>query len=110
MSILESLKKLVNLNGTNVIHKAAVEKILDMTFKNLEKEVLPSFLELSKANPKVFNPGISAVLQSVTKQKGGNDQAKYFINVIKDLQKNEEAIRKAVKDLPEHIPTKFITY
>lgn len=109
MSILESLKKLVNLNGTNVIHKAAVEKILDMTFKNLEKEVLPSFLELSKANPKVFNPGISAVLQSVTKQKGGNDQAKYFINVIKDLQKNEEAIRKAVKDLPEHIPTKFIT-
>ena len=101
MSILESLKKLVNLNGTNVIHKAAVEKILDMTFKNLEKEVLPSFLELSKANPKVF--------QSVTKQKGGNDQAKYFINVIKDLQKNEEAIRKAVKDLPEHIPTKFIT-
>lgn len=109
MSILESLKKLVNLNGTNVIHKAAVEKILDMTFKNLEKEVLPSFLELSKANPKVFNPGIGAVLQSVTKQKGGNDQAKYFINVIKDLQKNEDAIRKAVKDLPEHIPTKFIT-
>lgn len=109
MSILESLKKLVNLNGANVIHKAAVEKILDMTFKNLEKEVLPSFLELSKANPKVFNPGIGAVLQSVTKQKGGNDQAKYFINVIKDLQKNEDAIRKAVKDLPEHIPTKFIT-
>ena len=109
MSILESLKKLVNLNGTNVIHKAAVEKILDMTFKNLEKEVLPSFLELSKANPKVFNPGIGAVLQSVTKQKGSIDQAKYFINVIKDLQKNEDAIRKAVKDLPEHIPTKFIT-
>ena len=109
MDVLDYLKKVVNLDGTNSIHKAAVEKVLDMTYKNLEKEVLPSFIELSKVDGRAFNPGVGAVLTTVTKFKTGKDQALYFSNVVKDILKNEDIVRKAVKELPEHIPTKFIT-
>lgn len=109
VGVLEYLKKMLHLDKSNVIHKAAVEKILDMTFKSLKDEVLPSYLELAKANQIGFNPAVKVILENTLKVKSSKDQTVTLTNVIKDLIKNESVIRELVKGMPESIPTNYIT-
>ena len=79
---LDFLRSLVKSTGKDIIHKAAVEKIMDITFKNLKEEVLPSFSELLKVKPEHFNETVKLVMEKSLKKKDSKEQVKEYINII----------------------------
>jgi hypothetical protein len=106
---LDFLRSLVKSTGKDIIHKAAVEKIMDITFKNLKEEVLPSFSELLKVKPEHFNETVKLVMEKSLKKKDSKEQVKEYINIINFVLKNEKDIRNVYKDMPEHLPIKYIS-
>ena len=87
---LDFLRSLVKSTGKDIIHKAAVEKIMDITFKNLKEEVLPSFSELLKVKPEHFNETVKLVMEKSLKKKDSKEQVKEYINIINFVLKNEK--------------------
>ena len=89
---LDFLRSLVKSTGKDIIHKAAVEKIMDITFKNLKEEVLPSFSELLKVKPEHFNETVKLVMEKSLKKKDSKEQVKEYINIIIFVLKKEKDI------------------
>lgn len=96
-------------DAPDVIKKGDVEKILDLTFKNLKEDVIPSFEELSKVNPDGFNKSILLLLAKSLKGKNGQEVARSYLEVLVNLVKEEANIKATLKNLPESIPTNFLT-
>ena len=82
---------------------------MDITFKNLKEEVLPSFSELLKVKPEHFNETVKLVMEKSLKKKDSKEQVKEYINIINFVLKNEKDIRNVYKDMPEHLPIKYIS-
>ena len=108
MSLLDSLKSFLK-GSDDIIKKSDIEKTMELAFKGLKEDVIPSYQELLKMNPEVYNKSVTLILSKSLKGKTGTEILQNILKQTEYILKNENDIRKVVKSLPENIPTNYIT-